>query len=408
MGGAPIAVKYMIIAKFEVDGVVEKPDIIGAIFGQTEGLLGDELELRELQKTGKVGRIEVSLKIKNGKTVGEIRIPTSLDKPETALIAAAVETIDKVGPSAARVWVEKLVDVREEKRRKILERAKELLSKWKEEEEIESKKLIEEVVASLRTEKITTYGPEKLPAGPDAEKADELIIVEGRADVLNLLKHGYTNVVAIGGASTVPDSLAKLTKKKKVVIAFLDGDRGGDIVLKTLLTKAKVDYVARAPPGREVEELTGKEIARALNSKVPVEKVVQKPQVRPTVEVKPLRLAPERQAKQLIVVPEKIPEQIVEAVKTLTGSMESIIFDKDWKEIGRYPVGRVYEELGKVEGEVKAVVMDGVVTQRIMEVAYKKGAEWLVGYRISSNISRRPANLKLLSFEKVLETTVEK
>ena len=46
-------------AKFEVEGVVEKADLIGAIFGQTEGLFGPEMNLQELQKTWKVGQIEV-------------------------------------------------------------------------------------------------------------------------------------------------------------------------------------------------------------------------------------------------------------------------------------------------------------------------------------------------------------
>ena len=58
--------KYIINAQFEVDGVVEKPDVVGAIFGQTEGLLGEDLDLRELQKTGRIGRIDISVKSRNG------------------------------------------------------------------------------------------------------------------------------------------------------------------------------------------------------------------------------------------------------------------------------------------------------------------------------------------------------
>lgn len=42
--------KYVVEARFTVEGVVEKPDVIGAIFGQTEGLFGPDLDLRELQK----------------------------------------------------------------------------------------------------------------------------------------------------------------------------------------------------------------------------------------------------------------------------------------------------------------------------------------------------------------------
>jgi len=234
MGGPPVTAKYVIVASLEVDGVIDKSDVIGAIFGQTEGLLGDELELRELQKTGKVGRIEVNSENKGGKTYGEIIIPTNLDKPEVALIAAAIETIDKIGPSNAKISLKKIIDQREEKRKKILERAREILAKWKEESGVETKELIEEIISSLKTSEITTYGPEKLPAGPDIDNANELIVVEGRADVINLLKHGFTNVIALGGAS-VPDTIIELSKKKAVTV-FVDGDRGGRTHTKTINT----------------------------------------------------------------------------------------------------------------------------------------------------------------------------
>ena len=58
---APTSIKYMIYAKFEADGAIEKPDVIGALFGQTEGLLGEDMEMRELQKQGKIGRIDEEL-----------------------------------------------------------------------------------------------------------------------------------------------------------------------------------------------------------------------------------------------------------------------------------------------------------------------------------------------------------
>ena len=54
-------VKYLIHIKFVIAGTAEKSDIIGAIFGQTEGLLGDSMDLRELQKTSRIGRILVKL-----------------------------------------------------------------------------------------------------------------------------------------------------------------------------------------------------------------------------------------------------------------------------------------------------------------------------------------------------------
>ena len=58
---SPTSIKYSIIANFVAEGPFQKPDVIGALFGQTEGLLGSDMELRELQKEGKIGRIEVDL-----------------------------------------------------------------------------------------------------------------------------------------------------------------------------------------------------------------------------------------------------------------------------------------------------------------------------------------------------------
>ena len=73
-----ITPKYVIKASFEVEGVVEQPDVIGAIFGQTEGLFGPELDLHALQKSGRIGRIEIEMETKQDKTTGSIMVPTSL------------------------------------------------------------------------------------------------------------------------------------------------------------------------------------------------------------------------------------------------------------------------------------------------------------------------------------------
>ena len=102
--------KYTIVANFKADGIVEKPDVIGAVFGQTEGLLGPDMELRELQRTGRIGRIDVVIRSVNGKAEGTIYIPSSLDSSETALIAATMETIERIGPCNAKVIIEKIED----------------------------------------------------------------------------------------------------------------------------------------------------------------------------------------------------------------------------------------------------------------------------------------------------------
>ncbi|RLE85165.1 MAG: DNA primase, partial [Thermoprotei archaeon] len=228
MVGLSLSGKYVVNAKIEVNGIVDKADIVGAIFGQTEGLLGEELDLRELQKSGRVGRIDVKVKKSNGKTIGFIKIPSNLDRVETALIAAALETIDRVGPYYARVEVVNIEDVRIEKRKRIVERAKELLRKL-ESETPESKELTEEVLRSNREAELRYYGPEKLPSGPEVDRADTIIVVEGRADVINLLKHGYRNVIGLEGASSVVPKTIEELSRKKTIILFVDGDRGGEL-----------------------------------------------------------------------------------------------------------------------------------------------------------------------------------
>ncbi|MCQ4406647.1 MAG: DNA primase DnaG, partial [Sulfolobaceae archaeon] len=228
--------KYNIILKFEVEGIVDRPDVIGAIFGQTENLFGEQMDLRELQEKGRIGRLLVNLTTKGGKTEGDIIVPSNVDRIETALLAAMIESVDKVGPYPAKFSLVKIEDIREEKKKKIIERAKEILEAWGKEETLDLKEVINEIIGSVKIGELIQYGPEKLPAGPDIEKDPNMIIVEGRADVINLLKYGYRNVIALEGAQgKIPETIKELSKQKKIVIAFLDGDHGGDLILRELL-----------------------------------------------------------------------------------------------------------------------------------------------------------------------------
>src|SRR3989338_6781552 len=238
---SPVAAKYIVHASIDIDGVVDRPDVIGAIFGQTEGLLGSDLELRELQRSGRIGRIEVLTDIKGGKTKGAIIIPSSLDKAETSIVAAALEIIQRIGPCNARIHVDKIEDVRVSKRNFVIQRAKELLKKMMEGVLPDSQEIADEVAQSVRVMEIREYGRDRLPAGPGIEEFDEIIVVEGRADVVNLLKHGFKNVVAINGTS-VPETIVELCRKKDVT-AFVDGDRGGNLILKELLAVTEIDFV---------------------------------------------------------------------------------------------------------------------------------------------------------------------
>ena len=266
--------KYLVEANFEIGGLVEKPDIIGAVFGQTEGLLGGDLDLRELQKNGKIGRIEIETTALNNKTTGKLFLPSSLNRVETAILAAAIESVDRVGPFETSFKIVKIEDTRNEKRKRIINRAKELIKQLLVSELPDSRELSDLVESDVKASVITTYGPENLPAGPDVATSDDIILVEGRADVVNLLKNDITNCIAIGGATgSIPKTIVNLLSTKETTL-FLDGDRGGDIILKGIMNAGEVDYVARAPDGKEVEELTRKEIIKSLRSRIPIEQVM--------------------------------------------------------------------------------------------------------------------------------------
>ena len=406
--------KYNIVLRFEVDGIVDKPDVIGAVFGQTENLFGEELDLRELQEKGRIGRIIVNLNTKGGRSEGEIIIPSNVDRIETALLAAMIESVDKVGPYSARFILVRIEDIREEKKKKIIERAKEILSTWGREETLDLKEVLNEIASAVKIGEITEYGPERLPAGPDVEKDPNLIIVEGRADVVNLLKYGYKNVIALEGAQgRIPDSVKELAKQKKIVIAFLDGDHGGDLILKELIAQGvKIDYVARAPPGKEVEELTKKEVVKALQDMMPLtqylkkvregKQVVVSEKEAETVQVEvatPIQTAPAQVVKQILV---NIPQQVVEKIKTISGTLEGYFYDQNWNEIEKVQVREIVNKLENLDSnKVAYIVFDGVITQRLVDLASSKNVKLLIGARIGG-ITRKPDNVDILTITDLL------
>jgi DNA primase len=455
-------VKYMIRSTIEVDGIVEKPDLVGAVFGQTEGLLGDDLDLRELQKNGRIGRIEVDLHNRQGKSEGTIMVPSSLDMVETSILAAALEIVDRVGPCEARISVNRIEDIRNVKRKKVLDRARGLLRSLLTEEIPESKELTELVREDVKVDEITTYGPDKLPAGPEVASSNEVIFVEGRADVVNLLRNSISNAVAIGGANINP-TIIRLGKEKEVTV-FLDGDRGGDIILKELLAATDIDFVARAPAGKEVEELTRKEIIKCLRRRVPVEQaeagsynrperddeetagthaydrskhrqfqergsdrgqrvpvyatpsgLVRATDRKPVFEVRQQDEQPSEQGGIVNAEApaqaeeqqafERKPEQAQEpespeaakakaVLKELEGSLKARLLDSELNTSVEIPIREIMKALSDAKG-VRAIVLDGIITQRLIDLAEQKGAEFVVGVR-AGNISRKPQNVSIV------------
>ncbi|MFH0714158.1 MAG: DNA primase DnaG [Candidatus Diapherotrites archaeon] len=267
-------VKYTIVTEFEIQGIVDKPDIIGAVFGQSEGLLGEEMDLRELQKSGRIGRIEIQSSADLGKTKGVMTVPSAMDMVETSLLAAAIEAVDKVGPFEAKFQTQKIEDTRQDKRKEIADRAKLLLQKFMATSSTDTQALADSVRENARAANLEEWGPDKLACGPEIETSDEIIVVEGRADVVTLLKNSVKNVISMGGAKP-PESLIRFLQGKKVTV-FIDGDRGGLLNLRKLADLVPIANVARAPDGKEVEELERKEINMALRRSEKLEDALHK------------------------------------------------------------------------------------------------------------------------------------
>ena len=398
-------IKYVINARFDIEGVVEKPDVIGAVFGQTEGLFGPELDLRELQKTGRIGRIEIDLHSKNDRTNGNITIPTSLDRVSTALIAASVESINRVGPCSARVILDKIEDIREARRKIIIDRAKDILHKWNIESMPSVDEIYKEISETMKAGKVEKWGPEDLPAGPNLESSKEIFVVEGRADIINLMRCGITNTVALEGAK-VPESIKRLTKEKEAT-ALLDGDRGGDLILKELLQVTNIKYVGRAPRGKEIEECNCKEVNEAIENKIAVSdlfKPAQKKAQQPQQTQHPQQHAPQPAPTPAAEKPKReYPEQIVTTVKLLQGSLEAILLNEKLEQVERLPVSQLAEKLQQVTG-IDTVIFDGIITQRIVDISSEKNIKQIIASRVSEAV--KPAlNVELHKFHEIAPNT---
>jgi DNA primase len=434
MTNDPSAAKYEIRARITAEGVIDKPDVVGAVFGQTEGLLGDELDLRDLQKSGRIGRIEVEIDSRKGKSEGEIHIPSSLDQVETAILASGLETVDRIGPCRAKIEVISVDDIRVTKRQKVVERAKEILSRLQEDSKGTGIDLTEAVRKAVQVEEITTYGPEHLPAGPNIDQADALIVVEGRSDVLNLLRCGIKNVIAVEGTS-VPQTVKDLSRGKTVT-AFTDGDRAGELILREMLQTMDLDFVARAPRGSEVEELTQKQLLKCLRNKIPINQYLEMSGFESTGATREPREErgeneggrPERRdersggamarrddrerergppARPSALPPPPPPppppapltpelQRYFELLSGVENTSKSLFVGEDDAVVGEAPVKEMIEALANLPGPAKAVVFDGIVSQRLIDVAQEKGIGTVVATRLGP-VGKIPEQVRIFT-----------
>ena len=416
-------VKYHVKLKFEVDGLVEKADIIGAIFGQTEGLLGPEMNLNELQKVSKVGRIEVNVDSRSNMARGDALIPMSTDISTAALIAAAIESIDKVGPFQAKFLLVGIDDIRAIKKRIIVDRAKRIVQEWATKTISEGEEMLKDVYDASKPGRLTAFGKAQLACGTGVFDTDWIILVEGRADVINLLRAGFDNSIAIEGAK-IDETITKLTEDKKVV-AFIDGDRAGDLILKELQGLVTIQKVLRAPPGREVEELTPLEITEilkeVLSPPTPVDykqgtyphrqlqiaegqsgaseaKLQHRREKRENAEIQPEVNQPAPSITSSSAQHGDVPEvlsTIKELYPQINETLEAVILDTSMRTILKLPVSDLIKKLNATEG-AKMLVLDGIITQRLVEAANKVGIEYIVGHRTGD--LKRTSDIKVRTF----------
>ena len=342
-------VKYHVKLSFEVDGLVERADIIGAIFGQTEGLLGPEMNLNELQRVSKVGRIEVNTFNTENTTKGDALLPMSTDIDTCSLIAAAIENIDKVGPFDSTFHLDAIDDVRASKKEDIVKRAKEIKQKWATKSVSEGDEILKTVHES-NSDKITTYGPKKLHCSTGVFDSPWIILVEGRADIINLLRAGYENALAFEGGRI-------------------------DESIKELKSVVHVDIELRADEGIEVEELTPQRVDELLS---PVAKKAEE-------QLKAPALEKQEDSPLANICKEKYSE--------LNESLEAIALDTDQKEIFKVPISELVPKISGQSG-IKYLLLDGIITQRLFDAAKNAGIEYVIGHRTAKLSDKDGVSLK--------------
>ncbi len=366
-------VKYHVKLSFEVDGLVERADIVGAIYGQTEGLLGPEMNLNELQRVSKVGRIEVNVSSNENTTTGDALLPMSTDIDTCALISAAIESIDKVGPFESSFKLNEISDVRASRKEDIVKRAKEIKQKWSTKSVSEGDTMLKDVHEGL-SGKIATYGENKLPCSTGIYDSPWIILVEGRADILNLLRAGYDNALAIEGAK-IDESIKDFCATKTKVVAFLDGDRAGGMILNELKSVVNIDVELRADPGVEVEELTPQRVADILSD---TKDAMQKE----SVKSKP------------VSEEDKLLSDIVgKAYREINETLESIALDANNDQLFKVAISDLVDKLS-VQSGIKYLILDGIITQRLVDGAKQAEIECIIGHRIAKLTNSDGVNLK--------------
>ena len=223
--------------------------------------------------------------------------------------------------------------------------------------------------------------------GPDLEDSEEIIVVEGRADVMNMLKHGFSNIIGMNGTN-IPKTVIELSRKK-IVTLFVDGDRGGDMIINSFMQQGHVDFIAKAPSGTEVEELSKKEINQALRAKVPIEEYDPSLKRESSTSRKAAPSSP-------VDVPSEIKEKVTPLVNDIIGTRGAFLVNNKFEILGRIPYKGVEDAILNLEN-IYMLVLDGLVTDEIAKAAEESEITYVIGSRLLASSS----SVKLLSYDDI-------
>ncbi|MGD1836085.1 MAG: toprim domain-containing protein [Nitrososphaeraceae archaeon] len=275
--------------------------------------------------------------------------------------------------------------------------------------------MLKDVYDASKPGKLTSFGKGQLACGSGVFTTDWIILVEGRADVINLLRAGFDNSIAIEGAK-IDESITNLTEGKKV-IAFLDGDRAGDLILKELRGLVSIDKVYRAPQGREVEECTPLEISEILsnvmenidnsiankktqsssNNYQKYQRTNNTNQYHSNLSSRDSQFISNKNedyvskndqntnyylSKDDVVT---FDEKTISTLRTLHSeineTLEAILLDDSMNTILKVPVSELIKKLPDISGG-KILILDGIITQRLIDSSNKSGIEQIIGHRL--------------------------
>ncbi|NVM31992.1 MAG: hypothetical protein HWN65_24340 [Candidatus Helarchaeota archaeon] len=94
-----------------------------------------------------------------------------------------------------------------------------------------------------------------------------------------------------------------------------------------------------------------------------------------------------------------VPKQIAKKARELEGTLEAVLLNKKMEQIERLPVSALTEKLQGIK-DVNTVIFDGVITQRLVDLAAERNIKYLVAARVSEAI-KQPLQVNLLTFTEI-------